>query len=188
MSRRQTFTNIAKDRVFNNLSVNDASKVPIVNGLPDVNGKVGDVVFDTVTNDFYGCTNSGWEILSGGGGTTGPTGATGPAGSGGENLFQTLTIGNSAGGLEIVELERLIFSGLTGTVRIGKDTGLVSQGSNSVAIGNSAATTLQGTESVAIGFEAGSNRQGTESVAIGAFAGQTSQDLNAVAIGSLAGL
>jgi len=110
ISRKQTFTNVSKDRVFNNLSVNDASKVPIVNGLPDVNGKLGDVVFDTVTNDFYGCTNSGWEILSGGGG------------GGGENLFQTLTIGNSAGGLEIVELRRLQFD-LNNGVRIGPSAG-----------------------------------------------------------------
>jgi hypothetical protein len=64
---------INKDRIFNSVKTNSNVSVPSKNKLPPVNGSLGSIVLRS--NQFFGCTNSGWQSLSvGGGGGGGSSG------------------------------------------------------------------------------------------------------------------
>jgi hypothetical protein len=81
MQTTNNFT-IKRDNNLNTVTTTDTLKVPKVVNLPPVSGKLGDIVLEQASDEFFGCAFSGWKQLSGsgGGGGTGPTGPTGSAG------------------------------------------------------------------------------------------------------------
>jgi hypothetical protein len=127
-----------------------------------------------------------------------------PVSGGGENLQQTLTIGNDTNlpinfngvpvNLSQAGDERIKIGNNAGTtsqsgqaVAIGKDAGASRQSESALAVGVGAGNTLQGIDSIAIGNSAGNGNQGQSSIAIGASAGRRNQGINCIAIGTSAG-
>jgi len=127
-----------------------------------------------------------------------------PVAGGGEDLQQTLTIGNdtnlpinfNGAPLALTQNANTKIkignnAGTTGqggqAVAIGKDAGANSQGQSTVALGVGAGEISQGIDSIAIGNFAGNDTQQQASIAIGASAGQTGQGTNSIAIGASAG-
>jgi hypothetical protein len=126
------------------------------------------------------------------------------AGGGGADLQTVCTIGNTTNtniiqtlGGALIQDPRILIStntlscpikigfapclGITGTVAIGTNTGVLGQGDFSIAIGESAGEN-QALDCVAIGSLAGQS-QLSGAVAVGNLAGQANQGLNSVAIG-----
>jgi hypothetical protein len=71
--------------------------------------------------------------------------------------------------------------------RIGQDSGLCNQATESIAIGTQAGFSNQDVSSIAIGYQAGQLNQGRSSIAIGVQAGQSNQGRSSIAIGAQAG-
>ena len=132
-------------------------------------------------------------------GTAGPPGPEGPEGPRGVNIIgkyegdflkwneskrdwdidnKNVKIGRNSG----------YMSNNTGSVCIGEMAGKTFQSNNCIAIGSKAAETTQGEFSIAIGELAGNSIQNSKSVAIGYRAGFQKQGNNSVAIGYSAGL
>jgi len=130
----------------------------------------------------------GPQGVAGTDGSVGPQGDVGPQGPiNCCGLDQVLTVNNDADEQEIVGVERVVFAGGNGNVRLGTDAGLLLNGNGAIAIGLDAGKSNQGLEGIAIGAFAGEINQGEKTVAIGVLAGKTSQLNNAIAIGHLAG-
>lgn len=126
-----------------------------------------------------------------------------PVSGGGENLQQTLTIGNDTtlpinfNGVP-VELsqagdDRIKIGNSAGAtqdvyaVAVGSNAGNTTQGGQAVAIGKDAGFDTQGESAVAVGVGAGNRRQGIDSIAIGNTAGNDNQRQSSIAIGPSAG-
>lgn len=74
-----------------------------------------------------------------------------------------------------------------GSVALGVESAVISQGGVSVAIGAVAGSIIQGQASVAIGFQSGFESQGNAAVSVGYATGKNFQGYGSVAIGSQAG-
>jgi hypothetical protein len=56
---------ILKDATFSNFKVTKDLKVPIVEGVPDVDpGFQGNIIFDTLSNRFFGYVNDAWIAIT----------------------------------------------------------------------------------------------------------------------------
>jgi len=74
-----------------------------------------------------------------------------------------------------------------GTIHLGQNAGLTSQGANSIAIGYSAGQTTQGIRSIAIGDYAGQTSLGVNSIAIGVSSNGTGGNSIAIGVGATTG-
>lgn len=86
-----------------------------------------------------------------------------------------------------VSIGKTVGAAGTGTVAVGENAGLTSQGAQSISIGNFSGRVSQGSQSVAVGFAAGESTQGVWSTAVGHQSGQTTQGTGCVSVGWRAG-
>ncbi len=101
-------------------------------------------------------------------------------------IFYSVAVGPQAGSFYQGTLNQEFFID-GGSVAVGVEAGIDTQGATAVAVGPSAGASFQGVASVAVGFAAGGSAQGANSTAIGFFAGQYIQGFGCVAIGGNAG-
>lgn len=148
-----------------------------------------------------GATGSGGTGPTGGMGSTGPTGSPGPTGlagvpSGGttnqllmkssnsdyDTQWSSVINATSASLSSFVDAPALMTTRYE--IKVGRETGLVSQGANAVAVGAIAGYNTQGRDAVAVGLGAGYTNQGEDAVALGTYAGYNSQHTRTTVINS----
>jgi hypothetical protein len=179
----------------------------IINYPPPRN--VNDPIFNA--SNFLYCESGGGGIggtgptgntgPTGSAGDTGPTGSIGATGPGGNftggTVNQILTKNSStdydASWSSTINATSATLSSFVDTpalmttrydIKIGRETGLVSQGYQAVAVGAAAGFDSQGTNAVAVGTAAGRSGQGDYAVALGRFAGYANQHARSTVINS----